>query len=65
MESITYEWGAYNHHNNGHDVSPDDAAQTQIASGMRVVLCCVNSCAFHRSEDVPLTRTLTHTHTHT
>ncbi|GAB5035157.1 Hypothetical protein NocV09_02400330 [Nannochloropsis oceanica] len=34
MESITYEWGSYNHHKDGHDVSPDDRAQTQVASIM-------------------------------
>ena len=33
MESITYEWGSYNHHSEGHDVSPDDTAQTEIAAG--------------------------------
>lgn len=39
MESITYEWGAYNHHGGGHDVSPDDTAQTQIASGGFELIC--------------------------
>lgn len=44
MESITYEWGAFNHHKDGHDVSPDDTAQTQIATGLSSLSFSVRRC---------------------